>query len=249
MRLPGVHPRRAGRSSAGTVAQGAACSEYWDARHDGGPTREGSGISRSNEHEERLRRAAQYRAAHEGGDAADAMAELERQHDDGGPAEGGMAPLRQGEDEVRRARLIVDRAIARGEFDNLALAGKPIPGLGEAHDPDWWVKGLIQRENITGLGPRAILLRTEDAELDDRLDRQYTEKQVRDILEDFNDRVVDARRQLLGGPPVITRLRDVDAEVERWRSRRDAARRAAEAAAPPQPPKTSFWRRVWRGSA
>jgi len=207
---------------------------------------EGSGISRSEEHEERLRNVAQYRAAR--GGAGDAMAELERQHDDGDEASGEMAPLRQGEDEVKRARLIVDRAVARGDFDNLALAGKPIPGLGEGHDPDWWVKGLIQRENITGLGPRAILLRTEDAELDERLDRQYTEQQVRDVIEDFNYRVVDARRQLLGGPPVVTKLRDVDVEVERWRGRRAAARRAVEASQPPAPPKPSLWRRLWRGS-
>lgn len=206
---------------------------------------EGGGISGSQEHEERLRKAAQYRAAR--GGAGDAMAELERQNDDAAPGE--MAPLREGEDETKRARLIVDRAIARGDFDNLALAGKPIPGLGEGHDPDWWVKGLIQRENITGLGPRAILLRKEDAELDERLDRQYTEQQVREILEDFNYRVIDARRQLLGGPPVITKLRDIEAEVERWRDRRDAARRAAEASAPPAPEKVSFWRRLWRGTA
>ncbi|TYC98867.1 DUF1992 domain-containing protein [Arthrobacter echini] len=159
-----------------------------------------------------------------------------------------MAPLRPGEDEAERARLIVDRAVARGDFDTLALAGKPIPGLGAAHDPDWWVKGLIQRENITGLGPQAILLRTEDAELDDRLDRQYTPAQVREILEDFNYRVIDARRQLLGGPPVITRLRDVDAELERWRERREVVRRAAEAAAPPTPARIPFWRRILRCS-
>ncbi|MHA7190576.1 DnaJ family domain-containing protein [Arthrobacter sp. MDT2-16] len=205
-------------------------------------------MSGSQENEERLRKAAQYRAARSGArDADDALAELERQND-GDAANGEMAPLRAGEDEVKRARLIVDQAVARGDFDDLALAGKPIPGLGEAHDPDWWVKGLIQRENITGLGPRAILLRTEDAELDDRLDRQYTEKQVREVLEDFNYRVIDARRQLLGGPPVITKLRDVDAEVELWRERRAAARRAAEDAAPPEQPRPSFWRRIWRGA-
>ena len=209
------------------------------------PTREGRAISRSHEHEERLRRAAQYRAAHGGsGDTGDALDEFGRQHDDDAPGE--LAPLRPGEDEVKRARLIVDRAVASGEFDDLALAGKPIPGLGESHDPDWWVKGLIERENITGLGPRAILLRQEDAELDDRLDRLYTEQQVREALADFNYQVIDARRQLLGGPPVITKLRDVDSEVERWQERRAAARRAAEAALPPEAPRVPLWRRVLR---
>ncbi len=174
------------------------------------------------------------------------MAELDRQNDDA-ESSGDMAPLREGDDEVKRARLIVDRAVAAGEFDNLALAGKPLPNLGESHDPDWWVKGLIQRENITGLGPRAILLRHEDAALDDRLDRLYTEQQVRETLADFNYQVIDARRQLLGGPPVITKLRDVDLEVERWHERRAEARRVTEAAAPPEEEaRVSLWRRMLR---
>ncbi len=142
--------------------------------------------------------------------------------------------------------------MAQGKFDNLKYAGKPIPGLGEGYDPDWWVKGLIQRENITGLGPRAILLRTEDAELDARLDTRPSEKQVRDILVDFNARVVDARRQLQGGPPVVTNLRDVEAEVRRWRERKATAAAeaaAASAAAGLQPvPRRSWWRRLWNGT-
>ena len=149
-------------------------------------------------------------------------------------------------DDAAKAEYLIRDAMAQGKFDNLKYAGKPIPGLGEVYDPDWWVKGLLQRENITGLGPTAILLRTEDAGLDARLDAQFSEKQVRDILADFNARVVDARRQLQGGPPVITKTRDVDAEVARWFERRAARAAAAEAAAPsasePRPP---WWRRLW----
>ena len=126
-------------------------------------------------------------------------------------------------DDAAKAEYLIRDAMAQGKFDNLKYAGKPIPGLGEAYDPDWWVKGLIQRENISGLGPKAILLRTEDAELDARLDTQFSEKQVREIVEDFNARVIDARRQLQGGPPVITKTRDVDVELDRWRGRRAAA--------------------------
>ena len=96
------------------------------------------------------------------------------------------------------------------------------------------------------MGPKAILLRTEDAELDGRLDAQHSEKQVRDILQDFNKRVIDARRQLQGGPPVVTKTRDVDAEVERWHERRAAA---AAATPPPEPEtKRSWWRRFRDGS-
>jgi hypothetical protein len=129
----------------------------------------------------------------------------------------------------------IRNAMARGDFDNLPGAGKPIEGLGGTHDPDWWVKGLIKRENITGLGPPAITLRKEDAELDARLDRIHVEGEVRRILEDFNARVVSARRQLQGGPPVVTPTRDVDAEVEAWKERR-AARVRERTAAPPSTP-------------
>ena len=114
-------------------------------------------------------------------------------------------------------------AMARGDFDDLPGAGKPIEGLND-DDPDWWVKKLIEREQITGVLPPALGLRKEDAELDATLDRESAEKTVRDLLDDFNGRVVAARRQLQGGPPVITRPRDVDTEVEAWRERRATAR-------------------------
>ena len=46
----------------------------------------------------------------------------------------------------------IDRQIReaqeRGEFDNLRGAGKPIKGLGGREDENWWIKGLIERENM-----------------------------------------------------------------------------------------------------
>lgn len=121
-------------------------------------------------------------------------------------------------------------AMERGEFDDLPGAGKPLD-LGAPHDADWWLKRLIERERITGVLPPALQLRKDDAELADHLDRETSEKVVRELVEDFNRRVVEARRQLQGGPPVITRTRDVEQEVGAWRDRR-RARRAATAADP-----------------
>src|SRR6201991_3654456 len=123
--------------------------------------------------------------------------------------------------------LQVRQAMARGDFENLPGAGKPLR-LPDRHDPDWWVKQLIERENIH-VAPPAIALRREDAELDATIDREAREEGVRRLVDDFNHRVVEARRQLTGGPPVITKTRDPDAEVEAWRERRRA--RAEEAAA------------------
>jgi hypothetical protein len=190
----------------------------------------------------RLERAVELRAVRATGMTAAEEAEL-------AAAEEKAREKRRKVDDAKRAEYLIRDAMAHGKFDNLKYAGKPIPGLGEAYDPDWWVKGLIQRENLTGMGPKAILLRTEDSELDARLDAQFAEKQVRDILADFNKRVIDARRQLQGGPPVITKTRDIEAEVERWRERR--AERAAAAAAQPAEPelKRSWWRRIWNGGS
>jgi hypothetical protein len=186
----------------------------------------------------RLERTAELRSYRGAGISAEEEAALEA-------AEAKERDKRKKVDDARRVEYLIRDAMAQGKFDNLKYAGKPIPGLGEAYDPDWWVKGLIQRENISGLGPKAILLRTEDAQLDARLDAQFTEKQVRDMLADFNARVIDARRQLQGGPPVVTKTRDVDAEVARWHERR-ASR--AEAAPPDPEPKRSWWQRLWRGT-
>lgn len=132
-------------------------------------------------------------------------------------------------DRAAYVETAIQQAIRRGEFDDLPGAGKPLPGLGGTHDPDWWIRRKIETEQLRGLGPPAIMLRVENAELDERLDALAREQDVRETLEDFNRRVVEARRQLLGGPPVVTPTRDVEAEVEAWRQRRDA-RRAAERA-------------------
>ncbi|MGO4593169.1 DUF1992 domain-containing protein [Leifsonia sp. 2TAF2] len=132
----------------------------------------------------------------------------------------------------QRAQIIensIQQAIRRGEFDNLPGAGKPLPGLTGTHDPDWWIRRKIEREQLTGLGPPALLLRTEDKELEAKLDRLASESAVREHLETFNRRIVEARRQLQGGPPVVTPTRDVDAELERWRQRRQERLRDAEA--------------------
>lgn len=135
-------------------------------------------------------------------------------------------------------------AMAKGEFDDLPGAGKPIPDLGTEHDPDWWVKRLVEREQITVLPP-SVALRKEDAALDDRLDAIAFEGDVRREVEDFNDRVIRARYSLSPGPPLVTMPRDVDATVTAWRERRTArldAQRAALAASRPEP-KRRWWRR------
>ncbi|WP_322411272.1 DUF1992 domain-containing protein [Microbacterium invictum] len=135
--------------------------------------------------------------------------------------------------------IAIQQAIRRGDFDDLPGAGKPLPDLGRAHDPDWWIRRKIEREQLTGLGPPALTLRVEDAELPERLDALSREEDVREAVEDFNRRVKLARMQLLGGPPVVTSLRDIEVEVAAWHARR----RARMPAQVPPPPPRRWWRR------
>ncbi|PRB04317.1 DUF1992 domain-containing protein [Microbacterium sp. MYb64] len=172
---------------------------------------------------DRVRRAHDAaRSAHEGAESA-------------GPAPQTAPPaVLNAETMPAIVETAIQVAIRQGQFDDLPGAGKPIPGLGDHHDPDWWIRRKIERENLTGLGPPALMLRVEDRELDTQLDALRREDDVRAVLEDFNRRVIDARRQLLGGPPVVTKPRDVDAEVEAWHARRAAAAVAEPAALEPR---------------
>ncbi|HEY3747609.1 MAG TPA: DUF1992 domain-containing protein [Pseudonocardiaceae bacterium] len=107
----------------------------------------------------------------------------------------------------------IREAQERGEFDNLPGAGKPLKGLDEPYDENWWAKDLLRRENMVG-GPAPIVaLRKEIEGLPDRLARLTMETSVREIVTDLNDRI----RTLGGGEiePV-----DVDGMVAAWRERR-----------------------------
>lgn len=40
----------------------------------------------------------------------------------------------------------IREAMERGEFDDLPGTGEPIPGAGRPHEPNWWLKSLLERE-------------------------------------------------------------------------------------------------------
>lgn len=123
----------------------------------------------------------------------------------------------------------VDRAIReaveRGEFDDLPGKGKPLPGAGRIGpvDGDWWVRGYLQREGLSGeaLLPPSIQLRKELDRLDDTVARFTDERRVREHVEEVDARVVDHMRYP-AGPRVPIRRPDVDAVVARWRAAREA---------------------------
>lgn len=123
----------------------------------------------------------------------------------------------------------IREAQERGDFDNLPGAGKPLD-LGDMNDPDWWVKRLTARENLdmSGALPGALGLRKEAAGFPESLADVASEKNVREILQDYNHRVLaDRLRPAVGNlPPLIAKTVDIDEMVERWRDLR-AAREAS----------------------
>lgn len=144
----------------------------------------------------------------------------------------------------------IREAQRRGAFDNLPGAGKPLR-LRNTNDPDWWVKDLVEREQLdmSGALPSAAQLRKEAESFPASLVDVVRESAVREILEDFNRRVKQDRlRPALGNAPqIIAPTVDVEDMVRQWaqlRRERAAARRTGREEAAPQPRRVE--RRWWR---
>nr|WP_294696534.1 DUF1992 domain-containing protein [uncultured Friedmanniella sp.] len=125
---------------------------------------------------------------------------------------------------MERYESWVDRQIReaqeRGEFDNLPGAGRPIPGLTWPPDPNWWVKGLIERERISPPLPPPLALRREVEQLPATLAGVRDEAAAREIVEDLNQRILELRRRPSEGVPRFVGTVDVEAALDRWRESR-----------------------------
>jgi hypothetical protein len=109
----------------------------------------------------------------------------------------------------------------QGAFDNLPGAGKPLPYLGQEYDPDWWVKQLVQREQISILPPSLELLRKVDKELA-AIEKLHDEATVRRRVTALNVEIAKVNATVLEGPPTCLSTLDVDQVVARWRRSRSA---------------------------
>ncbi|WP_228393347.1 DUF1992 domain-containing protein [Ornithinicoccus hortensis] len=162
--------------------------------------------------------------------------------------------------DLQKIETWVDHAIQQaqrnGDFDDLPGAGKPLDRIDRAgDDPDWWIKGLIQREKLdmTGALPTALALRRERSTFPEALVELAEEAQVRQRLEDFNERVLaDRRKPYFGtGSPVVVGRVDIEEMVAAWREAREAHQAVtAESAGEPATvdgaaPRRRWWQRTW----
>lgn len=133
----------------------------------------------------------------------------------------------------------------QGEFDDLALAGKPLE-LADGHDPDWWVKDFIRRENIEvdALLPSAMQLRKEKQQVHEKVRGMRRESEVREYLADLNKRIRLAIRDT-SGPVVPTGPVDEDVIIAQWRMERPAREPLPRPTEEHRPKKKSFWQRLF----
>src|SRR5262245_12777339 len=109
----------------------------------------------------------------------------------------------------------------QGAFDNLPGAGKPLPNIGDEYDPDWWVKQLVKREEVSVLPPSLELLRKVEKELAaiEKLDDEAT---VRGRVAALNAEIAKVNRTVMEGRPSRLGKLNVDKVVARWRRGRPA---------------------------
>ena len=106
-----------------------------------------------------------------------------------------------------------------GAFDQLPGAGKPLPNLTGEYDPLWWVKKLVQREQISILPPSLELLRKVESELA-KIWQLSDEAQVRSRVLALNAEIAKVNGRAAEGPPTRLGVLNADDVVAEWRARR-----------------------------
>jgi hypothetical protein len=137
-------------------------------------------------------------------------------------------------------------AMRRGDFDDLPLHGKPLPGAGREDDENWWLNSYLRREapDVDAMLPPEMLLRKEIERLPETVRGLGSEAGVRAAVAEVNERVRQSWRTTTGPQPPV-RLVNADTLVKRWRTDREAVAAGAEPAPAPEPD-GPWWRRFTR---
>jgi len=104
-------------------------------------------------------------------------------------------------------------------LDDLEGSGKPIPGLGETRDDDWWVKEKLRREGVSWVPPTLAIRAERDAAVAEA-EVAGTEAELRDIIERVNERIRYVNSHTVSGPPTTVWTVDPEPIVESWRAGR-----------------------------
>jgi hypothetical protein len=117
----------------------------------------------------------------------------------------------------------IDRQVRQGmedgAFDGLPGHGEPLRDLDRPRDDLWWVKDKLRREGVSYLPP-TLALRKDVEDAREAMASAASEAELRQIVEEINERIRQANRQATSGPPSNLMPLDLDLELERWRASR-----------------------------
>ena len=142
----------------------------------------------------------------------------------------------------------IREAQERGAFDDLPGAGKPIPGLDRPFTAQQWAADWAQREggDLAALLPPLLALRKERAALLASLPQIPSEVALREVVEDFNRRLLDQYRRPMDGPLVAVGVLDVEETAAKWQEQRPKPAPRPEPQSEPRSapaPRRRRWRR------
>jgi hypothetical protein len=140
----------------------------------------------------------------------------------------------------------ITQAQARGEFDGLPGAGKPLRAWSEDETAYEWVVAKARKENLDLLGmlPPGLALRRERDDLPRRAAALPSEAAVRALVEDYNERVQAFwRRPQESRWSPVPGLADADDVVAGWADSRPEPVPEPAAGPPEPPPRRRWWRR------
>ena len=112
----------------------------------------------------------------------------------------------------------IREATERGAFDDLPGAGKPLPALDAPYDELWWIRGKMERENLSYLPP-TLALRKDAEEALSAARQAPSERQVRRIIAEINEQIRAALANPPPGPALRVKPFDVEEIVREWRER------------------------------
>ena len=110
----------------------------------------------------------------------------------------------------------IREAEAAGEFENLPGFGKPIPGIDEPYDENWWVKEKLKQERISALPPALEIALDKERTLA-AVAKLTSEAEVRQQLAALNERIRRAHFSCTWGPSCNTVPVEIESFVKSWK--------------------------------
>ena len=144
----------------------------------------------------------------------------------------------------------INEAAERGAFDNLPGAGKPLPRRGTAEDGQAWLRDYLRREGVSAheLLPTPLRLRKEIERLTETVQDLRSEQEVREVVREINQRILQWRR-IPEGPPIHLPIVNAETMLTRWRDAQPKPSFPAQAGSTAQEvpsPRPRWWHRLSR---